>query len=129
MKKSVNSWRINFFEYRPTYGGLITGEPSKRINDNIIKSVIDKLIEDRRIEKQCINVILSYSGYYGGVREIDKNEFALKPIMVQFSIFRHDPDHKCAVITFTDEEETPEQVIERITNEKKYKLRKIEWDY
>lgn len=130
MKKEVNGWRIGFFEYHPTYLGLIMGEPTKKMNDRIIHSTIEKrLIRDRKCEKAGINVILNYSGYYGGFEEHDKNEFALKPIMTVFEIFRYEPQEKCYIITFADENEQPEQVIERVTNEKKYKLRKIEWDF
>ncbi len=131
MKKEVNGWRVSFFEYHPTYIGLIMGEPSDVMNKNIIHSCIEKkLIRDRKCEKEAINVILNYSGYYGGFEEHDKNKFALKPMMVMLGIFRHEPNQeKCYIITFADEDETPEQVIERVTNEKKYKLRKIDWDY
>jgi hypothetical protein len=127
MKLKVNGWRIDFFNYSPTYLGLLSGEPNEGINDRIIQHQIKFLKRKHRLSNfnlDKINIIKEYSGYYGGGSEIDKNEFALKEIMCVFQISKG--EKLANVITFTDELSSPESVVKKVTQKE---LKTILFDY
>lgn len=130
MKKEINGWIIDSFEYSFTYSGLLIGEPDEHKNDVIIDSKIkmaSRKWQFADIDKST-NVIKDYSGYFGGTNDFDKNEFALKPVICFFRIIQCKPKQIVAnVLTFADENESPEDVVDRITKNNELKSR--EWDY
>jgi hypothetical protein len=114
MQLKVNDWNIISVKYSKTYGGILCGIPNENDNDNIINSISRKISEIEGIKQSDINIIKDYSGYFDGTEEYDKCECALKPIVIQFSIFKYEPSIKASVITFAEESESPEDVIKRV---------------
>jgi hypothetical protein len=128
MKLKIENWDIDFFKYGGTYSHLLMGEPTKKGNEGLVDYHVTLLKESFYLteeEVKSINVLYDYSGYFGGTNDYDKNEFALKPVIC---VFRIANDTKASyVITFTDEDETPEELVERVV--KNYELKFIDWEY
>lgn len=115
MKRNIKNWTVGFIYTDFTYAGLIEGKVTNWLNEMIItnsKSILKQLRQD----KDCVNIFEDYSTL--GI---------LKPVRIIFELFKYEPQHKAYIITFCDENDTQEQVIEQIINN--YDLKTVEWDW
>lgn len=113
-------------EYSDVILPFIDERKNNWIIDTNLENVSRKWVCDN--VQEHTNVIKDYSGYFGGTNDYDKNEFALKPVICFFRISQFKPKHiKASVLTFADENESPEDVVDRITKNNELKTR--EWDF
>ncbi len=121
MKKEFkNNWNLDFFYMSFTYDGLLIGIPNSEIDGMVLSDYI-------RVLKR----LKPYDDIDNNINIIEKrnDNGLLKPIIIIFDLYKHEPSIRSLIITFCDINDSMENVINNTIEENDSNFKTTEWGW